>query len=57
MKSLGIFSRNLLEDFFLEIGILSAKVYIKKVPNIEVCNFIHATLWTLSTKQVIVVLY
>ena len=42
MKSLGIFSRNLREDFFLKIGVLSAKVYTKMVPNIEVCNFIPA---------------
>ena len=37
MKSLGIFSRDLRKDFFLKIGMLSAKVYTKTVPNIEVC--------------------
>ena len=57
MKILGIFSRNLRKDFFLKIGILSPKVYTKNVPNIDVCNFIHAPLRTLSTKEVIVVLY
>ena len=57
MKSLDIFSRNLREDFFLKIGILSAKVYPKKVPNIEVCNFINAPLRLLSNKQVIEALY
>ena len=41
----------------LKIGILSVKVYTKKVPNIEECNFIHAPLRIMSTKQVIVVLY
>ena len=35
MKSLELFSRNLCKDFFLKIGMLSAKVYTKKVPNIE----------------------
>ena len=40
MKSLELFPRNLREDFFLKIGILSAKVYTKNVPNLEVCNFI-----------------
>ena len=43
-KSLGILSRNLRGNFFLKIGILSVKVYTKKVPNIEECNFIHASL-------------
>ena len=43
--------------FFLKIGIHSAKVYSKNVPNIEVCDFIPAPLRTLSIKQVIVVLY
>ena len=47
-----LFSRNLRKDFFLKIGILSAKLYTKKVPNIEQCNFIPAPLRTLSTKQV-----
>ena len=59
MKSLEHFPRNLREDFFLKIGILSAKVYIKnvRVPNIEVWDFIPAPLRTLSIKQAIVVLY
>ena len=57
MKSLGIFSRNLRGDFFLKIGILSVKVYTKKVPNIEECNFIHVSLRLLTTEQVIEVLY
>ena len=57
MKSLGIFSRNLREDFFLKIGILSVKVYIKKVPNTEEYNFIHVPLRRLTTKHVIEVLY
>ena len=52
-----LFSRNLREDFFLKIGILSAKVYTKKDHNIEGCKFIHAPLRILSTKQVVVVLY
>ena len=57
MKRLGIFSKYLRKDFFLKIVILCAKVYTKKVPNIEVCNFINAPLRTLSIKQIIVVLY
>ena len=37
IKSLSVFSRNLREDFFLKIGINSAKkVYTKNFPNIEV---------------------
>ena len=44
MKSLELFFRKLCKDFLLKIGILSAKVYTKKVPNIEVCNFIPAQL-------------
>ena len=32
--ALGIFSRNLHEDFFLKIGMLSAKVHTKNAPNI-----------------------
>ena len=43
MKSLIIFSSNLSDDFFLKLGILSAKVYTKNVPNIQVCNFIPVT--------------
>ena len=35
MKNLELFPRNLLEDFFLKIGILSLKVYTKNVLNIE----------------------
>ena len=57
MKSLELFSRNLREDFFLKIGIHSAKVGTKKAPNIGECNFIPAPLRSLATKQVIVVLY
>ena len=57
MENLELFPRNLREDFFLKIGIHSAKVYTKKVPNIEECNFIPAPLRILSTKQVIVKLY
>ena len=57
IQSLQLSPRNICEDFFLKIGILCAKVYTKKVPNIEVCNFINITLRTLSIKQVIVVLY
>ena len=53
-QSLELFPRNLREDFFLKIGILSPKVYTKNVPNIEVCNFILALLRTLVIKQVIV---
>ena len=56
-QSLELSPRNIREDFFLKIGILCAKVYTKKVPNIEVCNFINAPLRTLSIKQVIVVPY
>ena len=53
-QSWKLFPRNLREDFFLKIGILSPKVYTKKVPNIEECNFIPALLRSLATKQVIV---
>ena len=35
-QSLELFPRNLREDFFLKIGILSPKVYIKNIPNVEV---------------------
>ena len=56
-KSLGIFSRNLRGDFVLKIGILSVKVYTKKVPNIEEYNFIQVPLTLLTTRQVIEVLY
>ena len=44
MKSIGLFSRNLRGDFFLKIGILSVKVYTKKVPNIEEYKFIQVPL-------------
>ena len=57
MENLELFPRNLREDFFLKISIHSAKVYTKKVPNIEECNLIPAPLKSLATKQVIVVLY
>ena len=40
MKILELFPRRFREDFFLKIGIHRAKVYTKKVPNIEVCDFI-----------------
>ena len=40
MKSLELFPRRFRRDFFLKIGIHRAKVYTKKVPNIEVCDFI-----------------
>ena len=42
-QSLELFPRNLRKDFFLKIGILRAKVYTKKVPNIELRNFIPAS--------------
>ena len=35
IQSLQLSPRNLREDFFLKIGILSPKVYSKNVPNIE----------------------
>ena len=56
-QSLQLSPRNICEYFFLKIGILCAKVYTKKVPNIEVCNFINAPLRLLSIKQVIEALY
>ena len=43
-EKFGTFSRNFHEEFFLKIGILSAKVYTKKVPNIEVCDLTPAPL-------------
>ena len=44
--------------FFLKIRILiSGKVYTKKVPNIEVCDFTPAPPTTQSIKEVIVVAY
>ena len=57
MKSLELFPRRFRRDFFLKIGIHRAKVYTKKVPNIEVCDFIPDSPRTLSIKEVIVVLY
>ena len=39
-QSLELFPRRFRRDFFLKIGIHRAKVYTKKVPNIEVCDFI-----------------
>ena len=57
MKSLELFPRNLCKHFFLKIGIHSAKVYTKNVPNIEVCDFIPSPSRTSPIKQVIVVLY
>ena len=39
IQSLDLSPRNIRKDFFLKIGILCAKVYTKKVPNIEVCNY------------------
>ena len=54
---LGIFSKNLREDFFLKIGILSVKVYTKKALNIEACDFTPAPTTTQSIKVVIVVAY
>ena len=36
IQSLELSLRNIREDFFLKIGILSVKVYTKNVPNIEV---------------------
>ena len=38
IKSLKCSSKNIHNDFVLKIGILSAKVYTKNVPYIEVCN-------------------
>ena len=40
MKILELFLRRFRRDFFLKIGIHRAKVYTKKVPNIQVCDFI-----------------
>ena len=57
IQSLQLSPRNICEDFFLKISKLRAKVYTKKVPNIEVRNFINAPLRLLSIKQVIEVLY
>ena len=56
-QSLELFPRNLREDFFLKIGILSPKVYTKNVPNVQVWNFILVPLRTMLFKQVIEVLY
>ena len=43
--------------FFLKIGILSVKVYTKKVANMEACDFTPAPTTTQSIKVVIVVAY
>ena len=56
-QSLELFPRNLREDFFLKIGILSPKVYIKNIPNVEVWNFILVLLRAQPFKQAIEVLY
>ena len=56
-QCLELFPRNLCEDFFLKIGILCPKVYTKKVPNIEECNFIPVPLISMATKEVIEVPY
>ena len=56
-QSLELFPRNLSEDFFLKIGILSPKVYIKNIPNVEVWNFILVLLRAQPFKQAIEVLY
>ena len=55
VKSLGILSRNLRRDFFLKIGILSAKVYTKKVPNFEIVWPTPGTLRSLTVKGVYLV--
>ena len=57
MKSLELFPRNHRRDFFLKIGIHSAKVYTKKAPSILECNFIPAPLKSLAYKQVIIMLH
>ena len=57
MKSLGLLSRNLREDIFLKIGMLSVKVYTNNVPNIGVCDFTPAPPTNQSIKEVIVVAY
>ena len=49
---LGTKYANFQEKIFADIS-----VYTKKVPNIEVCNFINAPLRLLSIKQVIEALY
>ena len=56
-QSLELFPRRFRRDFFLKIGIHRAKVYTKKVPNIEVCDFIPGSSRTSPIQQVIVVLY
>ena len=57
IQSLELSPKNIRVDFFLKIGIHSAKVYTKHLPNKEVYNFIPAPLRTLTIKQVIVVLH
>ena len=56
-QSSELFPRNLGEDFFLKISILSPKVSTKNVPNLEVCDFIPGSSSTSPIQQVIVVLY
>ena len=56
-QSLELFPRRFRRDFFLKIGIHRAKVYTKKVPNIEVCDFIPGSSRTSPIQQVIEVLY
>ena len=56
-QSLELFPRRFRRDFFLKIGIHRAKVYTKRVPNIEVCDFIPGSSRTSPIQQVIVVLY
>ena len=56
-QSSELFPRNLGEDFFLKISILSPKVSTKNAPNLEVCDFIPGSSSTSPIQQVIVVLY
>ena len=54
-QSLELFTRNLRKDFFLKIGILSPKVYTKKVPNFEIVWPTPGTLRRLTVKGVYLV--
>ena len=56
-QSSELFPRNLGEDIFLKISILSPKVSTKNAPNLEVCDFIPGSSSTSPIQQVIVVLY
>ena len=56
-RNWGIFDPNDFLKLFLKRMDFSPKVYTKNVPNMEVCNFILASLRPRSIKQVIVVLY